>query len=147
MLLFRSTTESSFQVKQAPQNEKSQPLAPQERQEFAKEMAPYTPSETTKSLQDKNVSVYSKDDSFLGQMKEALLLSRMGVSKEKVDELRVKLDELDKLLASGGISQEEYQQQRELIEKELAKEYQKGAKQEEVIDAEEKVKSKIGDLD
>ena len=144
MLLFRSTTESSFQVKQAPQSEKSQPQA---RQEFAKEMATYTPSETTKSLQNKNVSVYSKDDSFLGQMKEALLLSRMGVSKEKVDELRAKLDELDKLLANGGISQEEYQQQRELIEKELAKEYQKGAKQEEVIDAEEKVKSKIGDLD
>ncbi|KAF7774220.1 hypothetical protein PCIT_a0627 [Pseudoalteromonas citrea] len=130
MLLFRSTTESSFQVKQAPQSEKSQPQAPQERQEFAKEMATYTPSEMTKSLQNKNVSVYSKDDSFLGQMKEALLLNRMGVSKEKVDELRAKLDELDKLLANGTISQEEYQEQRELIEKEMTEEYQKGAERE-----------------
>ncbi|MBQ4861803.1 hypothetical protein J8L98_08860 [Pseudoalteromonas sp. MMG013] len=139
MLLFRSTTESSLQVKPAPQREKMHEL---ERQEFAKEMASYTPSETTKSFQNKNVSVYTKDESFLGQMKEALLLGRMGVSKEKIDELRSKLDELDKLLASGSISQKEYQQQRELIEKEIAQEYQKGAKEEDGLESKQQYSKK-----
>lgn len=125
MLLFKSHIESNSSVSFTPSKKTPQI---NERQEFAKEMATYQLSQTSQQLQNKEVSVYAKNESFLAQAKEVLLLQRMGVNKESVDELRARLEQLNELLASGKITEEAYQEQKALIEEQMSEAFRKSNK-------------------
>ncbi|BBN81019.1 hypothetical protein PA25_10040 [Pseudoalteromonas sp. A25] len=100
-------------------------------QQFEKEMARAQPSAVSEQLRNKDVSTYMRNQSFLEKAQEAALLQRLGVNKEKLEELKEQLEVLDKLLAEGKISQEDYQQQKESIEQEIAKEYEQAQKRRE----------------
>ncbi|NOU50718.1 hypothetical protein HG263_09235 [Pseudoalteromonas sp. JBTF-M23] len=100
-------------------------------QQFAKEMANAQLSSVSKQLQKKDVSIYSRNQSFLEKVQEAALLQRMGVNKEKLEELKEQLAVLEKQFADGNISQKDYQEQRAIIEEEIAKEYEQAQKRRE----------------
>ncbi|PHI38063.1 hypothetical protein CBQ28_05425 [Pseudoalteromonas sp. GCY] len=51
--------------------------------------------------------VVERNQSFLEKMREAVMFSRLGANKEKIDELKEKMAELEKLAAEGKISPEE----------------------------------------
>ncbi|MBD1582942.1 hypothetical protein [Pseudoalteromonas sp. S16_S37] len=100
-------------------------------QQFAKEMANAQLSSVSKQLQNKDVSTYTRNQSFLEKAQEAALLQRMGVNKEKLEELKEQLEMLEKQFAEGKISQKDYQEQRAMIEEEIAKEYEQAQKRRE----------------
>ncbi|MDP4487759.1 hypothetical protein QDG88_07340 [Pseudoalteromonas piscicida] len=54
--------------------------------------------------------VVERNQSFLEKMREAVMFSRLGASKEKIDELKEKMAELEKLAAEGKISPEELEE-------------------------------------
>ncbi|USE69802.1 hypothetical protein CTT31_11990 [Pseudoalteromonas maricaloris] len=54
--------------------------------------------------------VVERNQSFLEKMREAVMFSRLGANKEKIDELKEKMAELEKLAAEGKISPEELEE-------------------------------------
>lgn len=54
--------------------------------------------------------VAERNQSFLEKMREAVMFSRLGANKEKIDELKEKMAELEKLAAEGKISPEELEE-------------------------------------
>lgn len=138
MLLFNGINEPIKKSTTATKN--TQLNHPDKRQEFAKEMASTQPSSLSEQLRNKDVSTYLRNQTFLEKAQEAALLQRMGVNKEKLEELKEQLEALDKMLADGTISQEAYQEQRAVIEQEIAKEYEQAQKRRE---EEEKSQGKL----
>ncbi|CAH9066276.1 hypothetical protein PSECIP111951_03543 [Pseudoalteromonas holothuriae] len=138
MLLFNGINEPIKKSTTATKNTQLNHL--DKRQEFAKEMASTQPSSLSEQLRNKDVSTYLRNQTFLEKAQEAALLQRMGVNKEKLEELKEQLEALDKMLADGTISQEAYQEQRAVIEQEIAKEYEQAQKRRE---EEEKSQGKL----
>ncbi|RRS07436.1 MULTISPECIES: hypothetical protein [unclassified Pseudoalteromonas] len=60
--------------------------------------------------------VVERNETFLEKMREAVMFSRLGANKEKIDELKEKMAELEKLAAEGKISPEELEERMAALE-------------------------------
>ncbi|TMP24477.1 hypothetical protein CWB99_22310 [Pseudoalteromonas rubra] len=95
-------------------------------QQLALEMPMYQTSDISLQYQRKELQTTIRNESFLGEMQEAMLMQRLGVDIEKIKQLKEKLEELEDLFESGGISEKEFNQKASKIEEMIAEEYQKG---------------------
>ncbi|KNC68971.1 hypothetical protein [Pseudoalteromonas ardens] len=111
-------------------------------QELALEMPEPQPSEVSLQYQRKELQTTIRNDNFLGEMQEAIIMQRLGVNLEKIKQLQEKLDELEDLFEAGYLSEKDFNEKASVIEEMIAQEYQKGLeraqengqKQEHVID-------------
>ena len=139
MLLFStSSTNADHKIKQPNHNNnvnenktgKEMPLADENSATFShaltKEMPSQTASETSQKYQNKSMFESDRNASFLEKIQEAILMQRLGVDLEKVKQLKEKIAELESMLETGDISQEDFQKQVLALEEMIAEEYQKG---------------------
>ena len=83
-------------------------------------------SSVSQQYQQKELQTTIRNESFLGQMQEAILMQRLGVDMEKIKQLREKLDEQKDQFEAGEISEKDFNEKTSEIEKMIAEEYQKG---------------------
>lgn len=139
MLLFSSSsTNADHQIKQPSYNKsdnekktgKEMPVADESSATFGqaitKEMPSQTASETSQKYQNKSMFESERNASFLEKIQEAILMQRLGVDLEKVKQLKEKIAELESMLETGDINQEDFQKQVLALEEMIANEYQKG---------------------
>ncbi|WP_194868666.1 hypothetical protein [Pseudoalteromonas sp. PPB1] len=97
-------------------------------QELAMEMPESQPSEVSLQYQRKELQTTIRNDNFLGEMQEAIIMQRLGVNLEKIKQLQEKLDELEDLFEAGYLSEKDFNEKASVIEEMIAQEYQKGQK-------------------
>lgn len=95
-------------------------------QELALEMPEPQPSEVSLQYQRKELQTTIRNDNFLGEMQEAIIMQRLGVNLEKIKQLQEKLDELEDLFEAGYLSEKDFNEKASVIEEMIAQEYQKG---------------------
>ncbi|AZZ98487.1 hypothetical protein [Pseudoalteromonas sp. R3] len=95
-------------------------------QDLALEMPLYQASDISLQFQRKELQTTIRNESFLGEMQEAMLMQRLGVDIEKIKQLKEKLEELEDQFESGEISEKDFNQRVSKIEELIAQEYQKG---------------------
>ncbi|MDN3377393.1 MULTISPECIES: hypothetical protein [unclassified Pseudoalteromonas] len=66
------------------------------------------------------------DKSFLEEAKEALVYQRLGVDKEKIDEIKAQIEELAEQMQQQGADIETLQAKMQELQSMLEQEYQKG---------------------
>lgn len=66
------------------------------------------------------------DKSFLEEAKEALIYQRLGVDKEKIDEIKAQIEELAEQMQQQGADIETLQAKMQELQSMLDQEYQKG---------------------
>lgn len=76
-------------------------------------------------MQSKTLTSSEKNNSFIEQAKEALLYARLGVDKNKIDEIKAKMAELQALYEAGKISEQDLQAKMDTLQSQLAEEVQK----------------------
>jgi hypothetical protein len=81
-------------------------------------------SELTQHFQRKEFSVSTKNQTFLEQAREALMFARLGVDKDKIDQIKAKMAELQALYAEGKISEQDLQAQMDALQSQLSEELQ-----------------------
>ncbi|MBB1443527.1 hypothetical protein [Pseudoalteromonas sp. SG43-3] len=74
----------------------------------------------------KGISSTPKDQTFLESAQEALVYQRLGVNKNKIDELKATIEELTKELQGQGTDPSAIADKIEELQKMLEQEYQKG---------------------
>ena len=74
----------------------------------------------------KGISSTPKDQTFLESAQEALVYQRLGVNKDKIDELKATIEELIKEQQSEGADPSAIADKIEELQKMLEQEYQKG---------------------
>ncbi len=95
-------------------------------QAIAAEMPMQQASSVSQQYQQKELQTTIRNEGFLGQMQEAILMQRLGVDMEKIKQLREKLDEQKEQFDAGEISEKDFNEKNSEIEKMIAEEYQKG---------------------
>lgn len=95
-------------------------------QAIAAEMPIQQASSVSQQYQQKELQTTIRNEGFLGQMQEAILMQRLGVDMEKIKQLREKLDEQKEQFDAGEISEKDFNEKTSEIEKMIAEEYQKG---------------------
>lgn len=93
---------------------------------IAAEMPMQQTSSVSQQYQQKELQTTIRNEGFLGQMQEAILMQRLGVDMEKIKQLREKLDEQKEQFDAGEISEKDFNEKTSEIEKMIAEEYQKG---------------------
>lgn len=76
-------------------------------------------------MQNKTLTNSEKNSTFLEQANEALMYARLGVDKNKVDEIKAKMAELQALYEAGKISEQDLQVQMDALQSQLAEEVKK----------------------
>lgn len=101
-----------------------------EESQFSQAIAAVMPMQQVSSVsqqyQQKELQTTIRNESFLGQMQEAILMQRLGVDMEKIKQLREKLDKQKDQFEAGEISEKDFNEKTSEIEKMIAEEYQKG---------------------
>ena len=82
------------------------------------------PNEKTNDV--KGISSAPKDQTFLESAQEALVYQRLGVNKNKIDELKATIEELTKELQGEGADPDAIADKINELQKMLEQEYQKG---------------------
>ncbi|MFC0120119.1 hypothetical protein [Pseudoalteromonas xiamenensis] len=109
-----------------PKGDKEMPLADfgsQLGQAIAATEMKSAQSDFSQQMQMKEVSPYTSAQTFLEKAREAVMFGRLGVNKEKINEIREKMDELLDLYAQGAVTQEEFQEKMSQLQESLAEEY------------------------
>ncbi|KTG20762.1 hypothetical protein AUR67_09335 [Pseudoalteromonas sp. XI10] len=84
--------------------------------------AMHTPASSAQQLLQKQ----SEPSSFLAQAQEALVYQRLGVDKEKVDEIKAKIEKLAEQMQQQGADTKALQEKMNELQAMLDEEYQKG---------------------
>ncbi|MBA6410467.1 hypothetical protein H4J63_14290 [Pseudoalteromonas sp. 5Ae-yellow] len=82
------------------------------------------PNEKTNDV--KSITSAPKDQTFLESAQEALVYQRLGVNKNKIDELKATIEELTKELQGEGADPDAIADKINELQKMLEQEYQKG---------------------
>jgi hypothetical protein len=85
----------------------------------------------------KGISSTPKDQTFLEGAQEALVYQRLGVNKDKIDELKATIEELTKELQGQGADPSAIANKIEELQKMLEQEYQKGRERTDMQDEHE----------
>ncbi|WP_166379362.1 hypothetical protein [Pseudoalteromonas sp. Z9A4] len=90
------------------------------------EVAAINPLPNEKTSDAKGITSAPKDQTFLESAQEALVYQRLGVNKDKIDELKAAIEELIKEQQSEGADPSAIADKIEELQKMLEQEYQKG---------------------
>ncbi|ATD07053.1 hypothetical protein SIO17_08420 [Pseudoalteromonas piscicida] len=102
------TTESVSEQQNLAQTKRANTAAQEQDYVAAANIAAQSsPTLDNKADEPYKYEVVERNQSFLEKMREAVMFSRLGANKEKIDELKEKMAELEKLAAEGKISPEE----------------------------------------
>ncbi|KJY86510.1 hypothetical protein [Pseudoalteromonas piscicida] len=105
------TTESVSEQQSLAQTKRANTAAQEQDYVAAANIAPQSsPALDSKADEPYKYEVVERNQSFLEKMREAVMFSRLGANKEKIDELKEKMAELEKLAAEGKISPEELEE-------------------------------------
>lgn len=84
--------------------------------------AMHTPASSAQQLLQKQ----SEPSSFLAQAQEALVYQRLGVDKEKIDEIKAQIEKLAEQMQQQGVDTKALQEKMNELQGMLDEEYQKG---------------------
>lgn len=105
------TTESVSEQQNLAQTKRANTAAQEQDYVAAANIAAQSsPTLDNKADEPYKYEVVERNQSFLEKMREAVMFSRLGANKEKIDELKEKMAELEKLAAEGKISPEELEE-------------------------------------
>lgn len=105
------TTESVSEQQSLAQTKRANATAQEQDYVAAANIAAQSsPVLDNKAAEPYKYEVVERNQSFLEKMREAVMFSRLGANKEKIDELKEKMAELEKLAAEGKISPEELEE-------------------------------------
>lgn len=105
------TTESVSELQSLAQTKRANTAAQEQDYVAAANIAAQSsPVLDNKADEPYKYKVAERNQSFLEKMREAVMFSRLGANKEKIDELKEKMAELEKLAAEGKISPEELEE-------------------------------------
>lgn len=105
------TTESVSELQSLAQTKRANTAAQEQDYVAAANIAAQSsPVLDNKADEPYKYEVVERNQSFLEKMREAVMFSRLGANKEKIDELKEKMAELEKLAAEGKISPEELEE-------------------------------------
>ena len=90
------------------------------------EVAATNPLPNEKTNDVKGITSAPKEPTFLESAQEALVYQRLGVNKNKIDELKATIEELTKELQGQGADPSAIADKIEELQKMLEQEYQKG---------------------
>lgn len=90
------------------------------------EVAAINPPIDEKAGDVKGINSAPKEQSFLEKAQEALVYQRLGVNKDKIDELKAAIEELTKELQAQGADLDVIADKINELEKMLEQEYQQG---------------------
>ncbi len=130
MLIYKAAGASPLSTQNNIEDGQKLSQSGNEEGQFSQAIAAVMPMQQVSSVsqqyQQKELQTTIRNESFLGQMQEAILMQRLGVDMEKIKQLREKLDEQKDQFEAGEISEKDFNEKTSEIEKMIAEEYQKG---------------------